>query len=276
MLTLSKMKYGCELYFDKNLNDLNRIIMQFYKRFYHLRITTPNYCIIGEFGIKPMEFHCYKSALNYYLKLNNENDKKLITRIFKLINSNLNLKSFRNTWCDRILKLIRKTQLLQFKDCDSFDKISKNVINTVLIEYFRRTWIDSAKNSNKGLRYLELCRFQCEVKQYLCLNGDKIKINNILQLRTGNHTLAAEIGTYQNRSTHNNFICKFCDKNEIEDIFHFISICPRYRIERLALIPFLVDCERSDFYETMNVLKAGQTCAIDEFIDKAMHIRNSR
>ena len=36
MLTLSKMRYGAELYFDKNVKDLNKIQIQFFKKFYHL------------------------------------------------------------------------------------------------------------------------------------------------------------------------------------------------------------------------------------------------
>ena len=89
MLTVSKMRYGSELFFDRNLTDINRVIMQFYKRFYHLRLTTPNYCIIGEFGVRPIEFYCYKSAINYFLKLNDDSTSRLITRIFKNIQSNI-------------------------------------------------------------------------------------------------------------------------------------------------------------------------------------------
>ena len=56
MLTLSKIKCGAEFRFDDNFKNFDRIQYQFYKRFCHLKITTPNYCLIGEFGIKPIEF----------------------------------------------------------------------------------------------------------------------------------------------------------------------------------------------------------------------------
>jgi len=276
MLTLSKMKYGCEFYFDRNLNDPNKIIMQFYKKFHHLRITTPNYCIIGEFDVKPMEFHCYKSALNYYLKLKTKTNQSLVTRLFNRINHSIDKKLFHNTWCNRILKLMEKIHLQKLQNIDIYDKRYKTVVNNRLTEYFRSEWINSAKNSNKGLRYLELCRFQSDMKQYLCLVDEKIKTDNILKLRTGNHTLAAEVGTYQNRSTHDDFTCKLCENDVTEDIYHFVSICSRYNAERRMLIPFLADCTRSDFYEIMNTLKIGQIKAIDEFIDKAMQCRNNR
>ena len=73
MLTLSKMKYGEEFCFKDNLKTVNQIQIQFYKRFCHLKLTTLNYCIIGEFGVQPIEFHFYKAALTFWTKLINPN-----------------------------------------------------------------------------------------------------------------------------------------------------------------------------------------------------------
>ena len=275
MLTISRMRYGSEIFFDRNINDLNRVIMQFYKRYYHLRITTPNYCIIGEFGVKPIEYYFYKSALNYFLKLNMSDDKRLITRLFRTINKNTDKKSFRNTWCSRIDKLVHKIDLKNIQSMEYSGK-SKKIIDNALIEYFRREWIDSAKHSVKGLRYLELCRFQCQLKPYLAISNSRNKICSVIKLRTGNHTLAAEVGTYQNRSTYKDCICKFCDLNKIEDIFHFIVECPCYNDERDALIPDLRGITRSDFYVYMDALTIGKIRPVDEYIDRAMDIRNHR
>jgi len=79
MLTLSKMKYCGEFCFDANLKTLNQIQYQFYKRFCHLKITTPNYCLIGEFGIKPVEYHYYKAALSYWVKIITSDEKHMET-----------------------------------------------------------------------------------------------------------------------------------------------------------------------------------------------------
>ena len=65
MLALSKMKYGGEFCFKDNLKIRNQIQIQFYKRFCHLKLTTPNY--IGEFCVQPIEFHFYMPALSLSL-----------------------------------------------------------------------------------------------------------------------------------------------------------------------------------------------------------------
>lgn len=274
MLTLSKMKYAGELYFDKNLNCLNRVIVQFFKRFYHLRSTTPNYCITGEFGIKPVEFHFYYSAIVYFIKLNNEENKRLQSQCFDLINNNLHLKCFRNTWCYRMNNLFRKIHLHEIDKLELNNK-TKKMINNFLTNYFRSEWINSAKNSNKGIKYLEICRFECDLKQYLKTSNNNNKFEDILKLRTGNHTLAAETGTYQNRKTYKDCICKQCDLDETEDAFHFISICPRFHNLRNDIIPFMNDCTRLEFCETMNALKSKQVRLLNDYIKKALVLRNT-
>ena len=79
-LTISKIKYGGELCFWDNLLSINQIQYQFYKRFCHLKTTTPNYCLIGEFGIQPLEFHFYKGALRYWLRLLVADNRNLIKK----------------------------------------------------------------------------------------------------------------------------------------------------------------------------------------------------
>ena len=86
---LEKMKYCGELCFRDNITLLNQIQYQFYKRFCHLKITTPNYCLIGEFSIKPIEFHFYKAALNYWLKILVTDKRNVIKRIYDHIKTNI-------------------------------------------------------------------------------------------------------------------------------------------------------------------------------------------
>ena len=157
---------------------MNRIQNQFFKTFYHLKKCTPNYCIIGEFGIKPIEYHFYKAALYFWIKLKKADERRLIKRVYEMINSNVNSPSFHNTWSHRIRKLFKKVHLLEVLNLpDLLDNVNyKRKINNRLEDYFREEWIDTAKNSNKGLDYLELCRYECNLKRYLNLTNDSKKI----------------------------------------------------------------------------------------------------
>ena len=89
MLTLSKMQYGGEFCFYNKLSELNKIQFQFYKRFYHLQTTTANYCLIGEFGLLPLEYYFDKAAINIRIKIifseNGSTMKKLASITFQAI-----------------------------------------------------------------------------------------------------------------------------------------------------------------------------------------------
>ena len=192
MLTLSQIKYCGELCFDNNLTALNSLQVQFYKRFCHLKITTPSYCIFGEFGVKPIEFHFYKAALTYWVRLITSENKNWINLVYDRILENINDHKFSKTWCSRIKTLLYDLQLSQLweNQMQAHAALHINVIKRRLEERFREKWIESAKHSHKGMNYLEICRFDCEMKSYLNFITKGENINKFLKLRAGNHTLS--------------------------------------------------------------------------------------
>ena len=277
MLTISKMKYGSEFYFDRNIQDLNKIQTQFFKKQYHLKRTTPNYCIFGEFGVKPIEFHFYKAALNYWSKLNHLNENLLTKKIFKIINQNIEERAFHNTWVFRINRLIRNLALDDIHQTISLNSIAqtKKIINKRLTEYFRQQWIDMAKHSNKGLNYLELCRFECNTKRYLNITNNSKVVSTVLKMRTGNHNLITEIGRYNDRKTYDECICKNCNNNEIEDLFHYFCSCSKYDSIRNSIAPFLQTNSKSEFHQIMDTLNHRELKLLAKYIDEANLIRTT-
>lgn len=276
-LTLSKMKYCGEFNFNRNLKELNKIQIQFYKRFFHLKNTTASYCIYGEFGIKPLEFHFYKAALNYWLKLLNCNEKNLINKLYSRIHANIDSKIAGNTWCWRTKKLLTKLHLDQIwiEQCGNQNVNYKTTIKRRLNDFFREQWINSAKHSHKGLNYLELCRFEDNLKVYLTLNLEINALVIVLKFRTGNHELAAEIGRYRNRKEYEDCICDLCDGSKIEDNFHFIVECPRYENLRETFVPFMKDRSRVEFNVEMNTSQPKRLRAIASFIKLAQNMRQN-
>ena len=201
MLTLSKMRYCGEFCFDDNIRSLNKVQYQFYKRFCHLKITTPHYCLVGEFGIKPMEFHFYKAAIRYWMKILTLDSDNLIKKVYDEIYDNMGNPFYSRTWCSRIKDLMYKLRLEEL--WINQHKIEKNIykksIDIRLTEYFREEWINSAKHSRKGLNYLELSRFNCKLKPYLNFIANDKSVEDMLKIRTGNHSLSTEIDRYRNR-----------------------------------------------------------------------------
>lgn len=269
MLSLSKMKYSGELCFYDNLRNLNQIQNQFFKRFCHLKVTTPNYCLIGEFGIKPVEYHFCKSALRYWLKLLKANEKNFTKKLYNEIATNIEDPRFSHTWCGRIKNLLCDLKLEDlWSNQTTHEKISyKQKIDVRLKEYFREKWITSAKLSNKGIDYLELALFDCETKQYLNYIMSDKSVNRMLKLRTGNHVLAVETERYRNRKAYNERLCNFCEMGKVQDLYHVIVECPKFVEVRSKNVKFDNQLSKADLYAHLNNVTHSQLKAIVQIMD---------
>ena len=93
--------------------------------------------------------------------------------------------------------------------------------------------------------YLELSRFEPNIKAYLnfIVSDKSVGYRPMLQVRTGNHTLAVEIDRYQNRNTYEECICNSCKQQDIEDLFHVIVKCKGYRYRQSRI---LLNYEQAD------------------------------
>ena len=276
MIALSKMKYGAELIFYNNLSNLNQIQTQFYKRFCHLKNATPTYCLIGEFGINPIEYHFYKAALNYWTKLKTADDTSIVRKLYDEISANIEETQYSKTWCSQIKKLLYDLRLGKIWENQN-DNNSNNfniTIKSRLNAYFREQWIKSAKHSHKGLDYLELAAFDCHMKPYLNFVMKDKSVISMLKLRTGNHKLSIEIDRYRNRKAYNECICQACDTGKLEDIYHVMVECPKYSDMRAKTLDFLIDSSKYGLYKLLNNLSHGKLKKIVDFMIEVGKLKN--
>ena len=280
MIALSKMKYGGELCFYNNLKNLNKIQIQFYKRFCHLKNATPTYCLIGEFGINPIEYHFYKAALNYWTKLITPNNTctNLTRKLYDQICYSVEESNYSKTWCWQIKKLLYELNLerLWENQNDKGNINYSNVINIRLKEHFREQWIKSAKNSHKGLDYLELATFECGMKSYLNFITKDKSVLSMLKLRTGNHKLSIEIDRYRGRKAYNECVCQACNTGDLEDIYHVIVVCPKYTDLRSKELSFVKNSNKAELYNLLNNLSIGKLKSITNFMTMVDNLKNIR
>ena len=269
MLSLSKMKYCAELCFCDNLSKLNQIQYQFYKRFCYLKITTPNYCLIGEFGIKPIEYHFYRAALRYWIRILQSDEKSLLKQLYKQISTNMEEQRLSNTWCWQIKKLLLDLNLEDlWLNQGSHEKLNlKYKIDTRLKDYFREKWIKSAIASRKGIDYLEMTLFSCETKQYLNYIMKDRSVNRMLKWRTSNYNLLVETERTRNRKPYEERICNLCDIGKVQDVYHVIVECPRFFDFRSKRMSFVASFSKSELYTYFNNISIKQLKTITDFMD---------
>ena len=122
------------------------------------------------------------------------------------------------------------------------DEISyESIINTRLGEYFSEQWLNSGKDTHKGSHYLELTLFNCEMKPYLNFIIKDTSVLDTLKLRTGSHKPSIEIDKYRNRKAYDECPCNYVIMKKIEDIYHVIAECLRYKEIREKDLRFLLN-----------------------------------
>ena len=152
----------------------------------------------------------------------------------------------------------------------------KRNINNRLTDFFRESWINLAKRSHRGFNYLEMTRFECEMKSYLTLPTTNNEIiTPLLKMKTGNHKLMTEIGRYGNRKEYDECYCISCDEEKIEDLYHFMVDCVKYKTIRRTITPFLSSLNRTEFYILLNAINRRQLKLINRFIDEALPARDT-
>ena len=113
--------------------------MQFYKRYFHLVKSTPNYRLTGEFGLLPLEYYFYKAAIHFRTKLVEAKPSKcLIGKMYEEIFNHLEQKDYRYSWCGRIEKLFRNLVLdhLWKEQASINSKLYQIIVNERLMQYF--------------------------------------------------------------------------------------------------------------------------------------------
>ena len=107
--------------------------------------------------------------------------------------------------------------------------------------------LDSSINNGSFTIY-RFIRTPTDIQHYLKVLPKKWR-TNLAKFRLSSHQLRIETGRYGNKRVERSLrICICCDKNEIEDEYHFLLVCPAYVDLRAAHI-------KKYFYKRPNMFK---------------------
>ena len=131
------------------------------------------------------------------------------------------------------------------------------------------------ETSNKYLLYKHLIN-NFDIQIYL-KKSIPISLQRLLtKFRLSYHDLFVETGRHKNIPRYNR-ICSLCNKQDIEDEYHFILICPVYdEIRHKFLKPYFY--KKPSMYKLINLLtskKFKELCNIAKFLKSASILRKS-
>ena len=180
------------------------------------------------------------------------------------ISSNSNSLLFK-AYLEQIYSSCEKSPLLNFvkealkeigfshvwKNHGSFDHSSLLYsIRNKLNDYYISFWENSLKSENGKLRTYKLFKYTFGMEMYLDMITDKSTRKHLSSFRISAHRLHIERGRCTRpRTSVEDRLCSVC--KEIEDEFHFMFECEKYRVHRNNLFEIikesniiLSDCNR--------------------------------
>ena len=173
------------------------------------------------------DFYIYNSVIELV-----DSFKYLGITLFK--NSNwLNQDSDRNNnyngynWASQIKTILQQHGFeyvwLQQSDIDiPFHYIRQRIVDT-----YQQSWYSEINNSSRLVSYC-VFKHNFKLEKYLTLNIDQKYKLAFTRFRTSSHSLFIENGRYENKPREQR-ICQLCNMNKIENEFHFLLVCPKYR-----------------------------------------------
>ena len=96
-----------------------------------------------------------------------------------------------------------------------------------IFDMYLQKWYSDINNSSH-LQTYSLFKHNFELEKYLKLNMEVRYKTAFARFRTSSHNLAIETGTYEN-IPRDQRTSKSCNMNAIEDEYHFLLVCPKYR-----------------------------------------------
>ena len=234
--------YGSEVWgpfidqdFEKwDKNKVEQVHTQFIKRTLGCNYKTSNIMSRGEVGARPLLVEVIKRTISYMQDI----QKRAGSIVYKAFEFEAN-----NDITPNFVTFIDKFNLIR----NEIIETSKSNIKTTCHNNYDRFWKNEIDSSPKALSY-RVFKTNVNFEKYLYqVKNPKYRIN-LTRFRLSNHTLLIETGRYARpRIDRNERKCFKCE-NEIEDEFHFVTICPLYDQERVIL--FQRCCENSIHFDT--------------------------
>lgn len=247
--------YGCEVWAPYLLNSINdnnfinvcdkppgeNLHIKFCKLILGVHKKATNHAVRGELGKYPLLLTMLSLSIKYWWKLNINCMDGSESLVIKALIENRKLKKF--SWSSGIKSIFTliNNEDIWYKPLLLSKSNFNNLIDSCLKSVYDRLWSVSINN------HLSKLRTYCQFKGSFSLENYVIILNRCLRsafckLRISAHLLMIEKGRYSSpKIPPENRLCSYCERNEIEDEFHFIMHCSLYNDLRVTLFDKLND-----------------------------------
>ena len=225
----SILNYGCEIWGFSSAEKCERVHRKFLKRVLGVKMSTNTMALYGDTGRFPIFVDRYVRIVKYWLKIVKSDYANCIVKSVytDLFNDVINNENTIN-WVSQVRGLLQRSG---FHDVWTYpDSVDDSkfipVFKQRVRDQYLTVWNAKVLVSSSLEFYKEICPTICTATYLHKIVNIRYR-RALSKIRLASYDLQIELGRHRGieRSERK---CVVCNRNEIEDVFHLILICPKY------------------------------------------------
>lgn len=270
----STLNYESEVWGFSKFKNSERVHLKFCKSILNVRKSTASVGVYGELGRYPLYISKYKRIISYWCKLL-RSENVVIASLYRRALEDCNLGN--TNWVSSVKKLLDDYGFSNvFLYPQSISINFPNIFHQRVVDNFIQEWYGLLQSSSILTDYVHY-KNTFSYETYLDVLPVKLR-KYITQFRIGAHSLRIHTGRYgSNNIPRNERYCLYCGNQDLEDVYHFICICPCYSSVRQKFLNsrFYVRPSVFKFNSLMGTHDSGVLKNIANYIKSSLEIRQS-
>lgn len=269
------LNYSSEIWGFTKSKDIERVHLKFCKRILNVRVSTCSAGEYGEFARYPLFISRYCKIIKYWCKLV-DTDNIILSKLYDWGLSHCHLG---HANCVSNVKALLDRYGFSHVFIDPHSVLLKSfpfIFKQRVIDVYVQEWYGTVERSSALTEYK--CFKNCfSYERYLDYLPYELRCV-FTKFRIAGHSLRVQTGRYgRNQIPRNERYCLYCGSIDIEDIYHFICICPCYNILRKQFIdPHYY--KRPSVYKFNSLMSSDNNTTLHnlaKFIKLSLVIRNN-
>lgn len=268
-MILPVLTYGCEITGINNIEQLEKIRLQYYKKILKLRQSTPGYMVLGETGKFSLESTIKKRMIKFWTTLVTGKTTKLSAVLYRIVLEQYKTRDLPNSWLCTIKTILNETGFPYVWDRQivSNPKLFEKLLAQTIEDQCSQKLRSQTEDSHKRKQYMHIKEATpWDKKPDYLTKLDYRTAQPILRFRTQNHYLPVESGRHHNVD-YLERTCPFCP-GLLGDEYHYICECKQFDDERKAFLKkyYSTNPSMSKFLELLNTANKKELTNLSQLI----------
>jgi hypothetical protein len=232
----SVLNYNAAVWGNYESREIEQLHCKFLRKILHVKKSANLEALYGETGRYPMKIARQLKMIQYWFKIIKTKNASLYYT-YKMLMEDANREKTYNgmNWAYQIKTILNNIGFTEFWINQQTLNNEYPIIKQRILDIYNQTWYTKINNSPKLSTYC-LFKHQLTTEKYLtCIQEKKFRIA-LTRFRISAHDLRIETGRYTNTDRQNR-ICSYCHMNTVENEYHFLLTCPKYRDIRKRFLP---------------------------------------